>query len=114
MPAETHVQTCPVELSKPVKVSEVHELGGIGCGERSIDEYLKKRARNRQQETLAVEYVTCFNRIRQVASIFTFSSGSFARQSMSPKKLQRNTATAHPNTTTGPMGRASPAYFNGT
>ena len=104
MPTETHVQTRSVELSKPVKLSEVHDFAGFDCGERSINEYLHKQARKAQQEKLAVVYVTCFKGTCQVAGFYTLSSGSIARQSVLPRRLQRNTPTAHPATILGRMG----------
>ncbi|WJD64370.1 hypothetical protein [Pseudomonas kurunegalensis] len=104
MPTKTHVQTRPVELSKPVKLSEAHDFAGFDCGERSINEYLHKRARKAQQEKLAVVYVTCFKGTQQVAGFYTLSSGSIARQSVLPRKLQRNTPFAHPATILGRMG----------
>ncbi|WP_256675917.1 hypothetical protein [Pseudomonas sp. Kh13] len=104
MPTETHVQTRPVELSKPVKLNEAHDFSGFDCGERSINEYLHKRARKAQQEKLAVVYVTCFKGTRQVAGFYTLSSGSIARQSVLPRKLQRNTPSVHPVTILGRMG----------
>ena len=104
MPTETHVQTRSVELSKPVKLSEVHDFTGFDCGERSINEYLHKQARKAQQEKLAVVYVTCFKDTCQVAGFYTLSSGSIARQSVLPRRLQRNTPTSHPATLLGRMG----------
>lgn len=104
MPTETHVQTRSVELSKPVKLSEVHDFTGFDCAERSINEYLHKQARKAQQEKLAVVYVTCFKGTCQVAGFYTLSSGSIARQSVLPRRLQRNTPIAHPATILGRMG----------
>ncbi|HDS0919396.1 TPA: hypothetical protein QEM85_003074 [Pseudomonas putida] len=93
-----------MELSKPVKLSEVHDFTGFDCGERSINEYLHKQARKAQQEKLAVVYVTCFKGTCQVAGFYTLSSGSIARQSVLPRRLQRNTPTSHPATIFGRMG----------
>lgn len=104
MPTETHVQTRSVELSKPVKLSEIHDFTGFDCGERSINEYLHKQATKAQQEKLAVVYVTCFKGTCQVAGFYTLSSGSIARQSVLPRRLQRNTPTSHPATILGRMG----------
>lgn len=104
MSTTTDVQASPLELSKPEKLHALHDFSDFDCGEPSINEYLHKTARKAQQEKHAVVYVTCIKGTNKVAGFYTLSSTSIARQSVVPKKLQRNSPTAHPATVLGRMG----------
>lgn len=104
MSTKTDVQTCPLELTKPEKLNAFHDFSDFDCGEPSINEYLHKNARKGQENRQAVVYVTCFKGSNRVAGYYTLSSGSIAREYVSPKKLQRNTPNVHPATILGRMG----------
>jgi len=101
---EIDVQASPLELSKPEKLNAFHDFSEFDCGESSINEYLHKNARKGQENKQAVVYVTCFKGTNRVAGYYTLSSGSIAREFVSPKKLQRNTPNVHPATILGRMG----------
>ena len=98
------VQACPLELTKPEKLNKLHDVSGFDCGESSINEFLHKNAWIAQMEKMSVTFVSCVKGTNKVASYYTLSSGSIARQSVVPKRLQRNSPSAHPATILGRMG----------
>ncbi|MDI3357101.1 hypothetical protein MO767_22510 [Pseudomonas sp. UYIF39] len=104
MPTEIDVQTRPVELSKPEKLTKFHDFTEFDCGESSINDYLHKDARKAQDRKQAVVYVSCFAGTNRVAGYYTLSNGSIARQHVTPKSYQRNSPSAHPATILGRMG----------
>ena len=93
-----------MELTRPAKLDETHDLSTFDCGEDSINEYLVKKALKSQRAKHASVFVTCIKGTATVVGYYTLSSGQVLRSSVVPKKAQRNLPDMHPVTLLGRMG----------
>jgi predicted N-acetyltransferase YhbS len=74
-------------LSAPVLLTDHHELDSFYCGESSLDEWLKKRARANQAGGASRVFVTCEG--NRVAGYYSLSS-SCITNAMTPGRFRRN------------------------
>lgn len=102
-----------LELSAPVKLQDHHKLDEFDCGEDSINEYLRDRARSAQRSRSAVVYVACFKDTDVVAGYYTLSSGAVARSDLPTAKLRQNMPGVTPATILGRMGLTKEAQGSG-
>lgn len=75
-------------LSAPVRLEEEHDCEPFSCGESSLDEWLKRRARKGDRQDSARTFVVCDGGTR-VVGYYSLSNGSITRDT-APRKLQRN------------------------
>jgi predicted N-acetyltransferase YhbS len=76
-----------VPLSAPVKLAEYHELDAFNSGEASLDDWLKKRARNNQTGGASSVYVACEG--NRVAAYYSLSA-SAVTAALTPGRFRRN------------------------
>ena len=76
-----------MSLSAPVLLTGHHELDNFNCGESSLDEWLKKRARSNQAGGASRVFVTCEG--NRVAGYYSLSS-SCITNAMTPGRFRRN------------------------
>ena len=74
-------------LSAPAVLAQHHELGNFNCGEASLDEWLKKRARANQASGASRLFVTC--EANRVAGYYALSS-SCITTAITPGRFRRN------------------------
>lgn len=102
-----------MELTRPARLDETHDLSTFDCGEDSINEYLVKKALKAQRAKHASVFVTCIKGTQTVVGYYTLSSGQVLRSSVVPKKAQRNSPDMHPVTILGRMGVCKSAQGQG-
>jgi predicted N-acetyltransferase YhbS len=76
-----------VPLSAPVRLAEIHELDDFNSGETSLDDWLKKRARNNQAGGASSVYVSCED--NRVAAYYSLSA-SAVTAALTPGRFRRN------------------------
>lgn len=74
-------------LSPPELLSDRHELAGFRCGEPSLDEWLRRRARANQVSGASRTYVVCEG--VRVAAYYALASGGIALEN-APGRFRRN------------------------
>lgn len=74
-------------LSPPEPLADQHDVGDFCCGESSLDEWLRRRARANQVSGASRTYVVCENKI--VAGYYALASGVIAVESASGR-FRRN------------------------
>lgn len=102
-----------MDLTRPAKLVETHDLSAFDCGEDSINEYLLKKALKSQRAKHASVFVTCIKGTATVVGYYSLSSGQVLRSSVMPKKAQRNSPDMHPVTILGRMGVCQTAQGQG-
>jgi GNAT superfamily N-acetyltransferase len=102
VPREAIGKTENLELSAPARFSDDHDFSAFDCGERSINEYVK-RARKAQQAKDAVVYVVTLKSTSRVVAFYTLTNGSVVR-AQAPKAMQRNAPAQYPVTILGRLG----------
>lgn len=74
-------------LSAPQPLTEQHELDEFSCGESTLDEWLKRRARANQSSGASRTFVACHG--NNVAAYYALSSGSVDMAKV-PGSVRRN------------------------
>ncbi|MGD0799391.1 MAG: GNAT family N-acetyltransferase [Acidobacteriaceae bacterium] len=74
-------------LSPPAPLADHHELDSFTCGEPSLDDWLKRRARANQASGAARTYVVCEG--ARVVAYYALASGAVAT-STAPGRFRRN------------------------
>lgn len=74
-------------LSAPELLSDDHSLEDFQCGESSLDEWLRRRARANQLSGASRTYVIC--ETRRVVGYYALASGAIAVES-APGRFRRN------------------------
>ena len=74
-------------LSPPVRLTENHELDDFNSGETSLDDWLKKRARNNHAGGASSVYVSCEG--NRVAAYYSLSA-SAVTAALTPGRFRRN------------------------
>jgi len=80
------VAEVPFTLTPPAALDPSHELIGFSCGEASLDEWLRRRARNSEGKS-ARTFVVCDG--LSVVGYYCLATGAVDRIA-APKALQRN------------------------
>lgn len=106
-------KTQTLELSPPERLTPDHEISLFDCGDRSINDYLQKRAMEAQRARHAVVYVACVKGTRRIAAYYTLSNASVARQYAASARLRRNAPDDLPVTVLGRMGVSLEAQGRG-
>lgn len=73
-------------LTAPMPIGESHDVQGFSCGEVSLDDWLKRRARDAEGKS-ARTFVVCNGEL--VAGYYCLAAGGVDRD-LAPKSLQRN------------------------
>jgi predicted N-acetyltransferase YhbS len=76
-----------LRLSAPVLLANHHELDNFNCGEPSLDEWLKKRARANQAGGASRVFVTCER--NRVTGYYSLSSSCVTNR-VAPGRFRRN------------------------
>jgi GNAT superfamily N-acetyltransferase len=74
-------------LSPPEPLAEQHDIGGFHCGEASLDDWLKRRARANQVSGASRTYVACEG--KRVIGYYALASGVVTVDS-APGRFRRN------------------------
>ena len=72
----------------PCPISEKHNLDAFDCGEISLNDWLKRRARGNEETGASRTYVVCDN-LDNVVGFFTLANSAVILKDV-PKKLSRN------------------------
>lgn len=75
------------KIERPVLLSSEHETDAFDCGERSLNEWLKKTALQNQVSNASRSYVLC--KANTVIGYYCLSSGAICRES-GPSAMRRN------------------------
>jgi GNAT superfamily N-acetyltransferase len=76
-----------VTLSRPALLADSHDLENFACGEESLDDWLRRRARPNQVSGASRTYVLCDD--NRVAGYYALASGAVAT-SVVPGRFRRN------------------------
>ncbi|MEA3535268.1 GNAT family N-acetyltransferase [Rhizobium sp. CC-YZS058] len=87
-----------IKLSAPKLLSDDHRLDTFDCGEESLNEWLRRKARSNQLSGASRTYVTC--RGADVVGYYCISSGALAAEA-APGSLRRNMPDPIPMTILG-------------
>lgn len=71
----------------PCHITDAHCLEDFDCGDKSLDEWLKRRARRNEKGGASRTYVVCEG--QKVVAYYALANGSVSLGE-APKKLQRN------------------------
>jgi predicted N-acetyltransferase YhbS len=82
-----------VTIRAPERLNHSHDISEFDCGEKSLTEWLKRRAIQNQQSGAAVTYVVAVD--TKVVGYYCLSSGSVARN-IATKRAGRNMPDAVP------------------
>ena len=74
-------------LSKPAALNNKHQLDEFGCGNETLNEWLKKRALKNQGYSASRTFVICEQ--DKVVGYYALASGSVQRE-IAPKSMARN------------------------
>ena len=74
-------------VSSPVLLALTHDISQFGCGEASLDDWLKKRALKNQENGASRTFVICYD--DHVIGYYALATGSVERIN-SPKSIARN------------------------
>jgi GNAT superfamily N-acetyltransferase len=74
-------------LLPPEPLAEVHDCGNFRCGEASLDDWLKRRARANQASGASRTYVVCQD--NRVVGYYALASGAITVES-APGRFRRN------------------------
>lgn len=75
-------------LRAPQPLREDHELDGFDCGETTLDEWLRRRARSNEKIGASRTFVIC-DGPRRVVGYYCLAAGAVARQD-TPGRVRRN------------------------
>jgi len=75
------------KLIAPCPLADHQDLDQFSCGETSLDNWLKKRARSNERSRASRTYVLCED--KRVIGYYALSSGSIAHK-LVPSKIKRN------------------------
>jgi GNAT superfamily N-acetyltransferase len=76
-----------VTVSAPAPLADAHELDAFDCGEQSLDEWLKRRARPNAASGASRTYVACMGNV--VVAYYALAAGSVAIAA-APGRFRRN------------------------
>jgi len=99
-----------LDLSAPVLLTDHHELEKFKCGEPSLDEWLKKRARANQASGASRVFVTCEG--KRVAGYYSLSS-SCVTNNVAPGRFRRNMPDPIPAVLLGRLAVDKPWHHKG-
>ena len=74
-------------LLPPEPLAEAHDLAGFRCGEASLDDWLKRRARANQVSGASRTYVVCEG--KRIVAYYALASGVIAIEN-APGRFKRN------------------------
>ena len=72
----------------PCPISDEHNFDAFDCGEVSLNDWLKRRARHNEESGASRTYVVCDNQ-HNILGYYTLANGS-VMLTEAPKKLRRN------------------------
>lgn len=75
------------KLIAPCPIADHHNIDQFSCGETSLDNWLKKRARPNERSRASRTYVLCDD--KRVIGYYALASGSIANKIV-PSKIKRN------------------------
>ncbi len=75
------------KLIAPCPIAEHHDVEQFSCGETSLDNWLKKRARANERSRASRTYVLCDD--NRVIGYYALAAGSMANK-IAPGKIKRN------------------------
>jgi GNAT superfamily N-acetyltransferase len=74
-------------LSAPEKLTAAHDLSRFACGERELDEWLRRRAIPNEEQGASRSYVVCVE--RRVVGFYALAAGA-ADHTIAPGRVKRN------------------------
>jgi len=76
-------------FTAPIVLADDHQLDGFACGEPSLDDWLRTRARDNLLLGASRTYVTCAAGTRRVVGYYALAMGSILAQEV-PGAMRRN------------------------
>ena len=77
----------PREIGPPEKLSAEHDLSGFDSGQRVLDDWLRRRARQNEESGASRTYVVCVG--KRVVAYYTLAVGAIAHAE-TPGRIRRN------------------------
>lgn len=76
-----------MSLGHPERLGEDHEIDAFDCGDQSLNDWLRRRARRNESEGASRTYVVCVG--RRVVAYYCLAAGS-AALATAPGRVRRN------------------------